>query len=78
MGRWIALALAGAAGLTAAVALTSPARGDLLPTLPVSVPISLNVPSLLFRKNKLGVESEATKMSVQPSPFKSAAIEVNA
>ena len=42
MGRWMALALAGAAGLFAAVALTaSPARGDLLPTLPISVPISL-------------------------------------
>ena len=41
MGRWMALALAGAAGLFSAVALTSPARGDLLPTLPISVPISL-------------------------------------
>ena len=41
MGRWMALALVGAAGLFAAVALTTPARGDLLPTLPISVPISL-------------------------------------
>jgi hypothetical protein len=35
---WILLLPAGAAGLLASIALTGPAHGDLLPTLPVSVP----------------------------------------
>src|SRR3954464_4014009 len=46
MGRWMALALAGAAGFAAAVALTPPARGDLVPTLPVSVSLPISLPTV--------------------------------
>ena len=43
---------------------------------PRSSASSRNVPSWLLRKKKLGVESQATKMSGQPSLSKSAATAV--